>query len=107
MDVFWLFSYCELFKLCINCIDIMSTLVNELTIEQVHKEFTSLVDKILAKFHQLDSGKFGAVGTCGFNTKSTELESFLEALKSTFSDLNLYAGRQCQSCGGEQLCLHT
>ena len=33
--------------------------------------------------------------------------AILQALKNTFSDLNLYAGRQCQGCGGEQFCLHT
>ena len=33
----------------------------------------SLVDKILAKFEQLDSGKFGTVGTPAFNAKCSEL----------------------------------
>ena len=41
----------------------MSIPVNLLTVEQAHKEFNSLVDKIAAKYEQLDSGKFGAVGT--------------------------------------------
>ena len=41
----------------------MSILVNQLTIEQAHKEFNSLLDKIAAKYQQLDSGEFGAVGT--------------------------------------------
>ena len=41
----------------------MSIAVSQLTAEQAHKEFNSLVDKIAAKYEQLDSGKFGAVGT--------------------------------------------
>ena len=45
----------------------MSTMVNQLTTEQVHKEFKSFMDKISAKFEQLDSGKFVAVGTLAFN----------------------------------------
>ena len=43
-----------------------------LTIAQTHKEFSSLVDNILAKFQQLDSGKFRAVSTPVFNAKATE-----------------------------------
>ena len=53
----------------------MSTQVNQLTIKQAHKEFNSLVDKISAKFQQLDSCELGAVGTPGFNAKSAKLAS--------------------------------
>ena len=41
----------------------ISTPVNHLTVEQAHKELKSLVDKIAAKFEQLESGEFGTVGT--------------------------------------------
>ena len=51
----------------------MSTPVNQLTIDQAHKEFNSWVDKIAVKYQQLDPSEFGAVGTPGFNAKSTEL----------------------------------
>ena len=60
----------------------MSTLVNQLTIEQAHKEYNSLVDKIAAKCQQLDSGEFGTVGTPGFNAKSAKFAS-LCALSKT------------------------
>ena len=40
----------------------MSIPVSQLTIEQAHKQFTSLVDKTAAKYEHLDSGEFGAVG---------------------------------------------
>ena len=55
---------------------IMSILESQLIVEQVYKEFNSLADKIAAKYEQLDSGEFGAVGSPAFNAKSTEL-SFL------------------------------
>ena len=38
---------------CIDCIDIMSTPVYQLTIEQAHKEYNPLVDKIAAKHQQI------------------------------------------------------
>ena len=90
----------------------MSTLVHQLTVDQFHKEFNSLVEKILAEFEQLDSGDFGAVGTPAFNAKSAELvvlfahmsqlcletkpagfctftqATILQTLKSTFLDQN-------------------
>ena len=50
----------------------MSTPVHQLTMAEVHEEFNSLVDNILAKFEQLDSGEFGAVGNLAFNTKSAK-----------------------------------
>ena len=47
--------------------------VSQLTGQQAYKEFNSLVDKIAAKYEQLDSDKFGAVSTPGFKAKSAEL----------------------------------
>ena len=40
---------------------------------QAHQEFTKLVDQISAKFVQLDSGEFGAVGTPAFDAKMRKL----------------------------------
>ena len=37
--------------------------VGQLRVAQAHQEFTKLVDQILAKFVQLDSGEFETVGT--------------------------------------------
>ena len=59
---------------------IMSVPVSQLTVEQAHKEFNSLVDKIAAKYEQLDSGEFGAVGILGFNAKSSELSQQCQRL---------------------------
>ena len=47
--------------------------VGQLTVAQAHHEFTKLVDQISAKFVQLDSGEFGAVGTPAFDAKMREL----------------------------------
>ena len=47
--------------------------VGQLTVAQAHQEFTKLVDQISAKFAQLDSGEFGAVGTPAFNAKMQKL----------------------------------
>ena len=47
--------------------------VGQLTVAQAHQEFTKLVDQISAKFAQLDSGEFWAVGTPAFNAKMHEL----------------------------------
>ena len=62
---------------------------NQLTIAQTHKEFSSLVDNILAKFQQLDSGKFRAVSTPVFNAKSTELASLFAHMSYLCQRLNL------------------
>ena len=40
-----------------------------MTVAQAHQEFTKLVDQISAKFIQLDSDEFGAVGTPAFDAK--------------------------------------
>ena len=46
--------------------------VGQLTVAQAHQEFTKLVDQISAKFVQLYSGEFGAVGTPAFDAKMCE-----------------------------------
>ena len=48
-------------------------LVGQLTVAQAHQEFTKLVEQISAKFVQLDSIEFGAVGTPAFDAKMCEL----------------------------------
>ena len=41
-----------------------------LTVQEAHKEYNFLTDQIWAKYEQLDSGKFRAVGTPVFNTEA-------------------------------------
>ena len=47
--------------------------VGQLTMAQAHQEFTKLLDQISAKFVQLDSGEFGAVGTLAYDAKMRKL----------------------------------
>ena len=67
----------------------MSTLVTQLPIEQAHKEFNYLVDKIAAKYEQLDSGEFRVVGTPGFNAKSGKLAYLFAGMSQLSHRLNL------------------
>ena len=41
----------------------MSVPVTQFTVEEAHKEFNTLVDRIAAIYEQLDNGEFGVVGT--------------------------------------------
>ena len=43
------------------------------TVEKVHKEYSSLMHQIMAKYEQSDSGEFGAVGTPAFNAEACKL----------------------------------
>ena len=67
----------------------MSVPVTQLTIEEAHKEFNSLVDRIGAKSEQLDSSEFGAVGTLAFNMTSAELAVLFACMSQLCQRLNL------------------
>ena len=55
----------------------MSVPITQLIVEEAHKKFNSLADRIEAKYEQLHSSKFGAVGIPAFNAKLAELASSL------------------------------
>ena len=44
-----------------------------LTVQEAHKEYSSLTDQIRAKYKQLDSGEFGSPGTPAFDAEACEL----------------------------------
>ena len=67
----------------------MSVPITQLTVEEAHKEFNSLVDRIAAKYEQLDSGEFEAVGTLAFNAKSAKLASLFACMSQLCGRLNL------------------
>ena len=67
----------------------MSVPASHLIVQEAHKEFNSLVDKISAKYEQLDSGEYGAVGTLAFNAKSAELASLFAHMGKLCQRLNL------------------
>ena len=46
---------------------VMPKPVDLLTVPEARKEYNSLNDQIPAKYEQLDSGEYGAVGTLAFN----------------------------------------
>ena len=60
-----------------------------LTVQEAHKEYNSLTHQIWAKYEQLDSGKFGAVGTPEFNTEAWELANLLTGVSQLCQRLNL------------------
>ena len=72
-------------------LEIMANLVpvGQLTVAQAHQEFTKLVDQILAKFVQLDSGEFGAVGTPAFDAKMRELAVLFACMSQLCQRLGL------------------
>ena len=47
----------------INFNSVMPKPVFLMTVQEAHQEYSSLTDKIWAKYEQLDSGEFGSPGT--------------------------------------------
>ena len=41
-----------------------------MTAQEAHQEYTSLTNKIRAKYEQLDSGEFGSPGTPAFDAEA-------------------------------------
>ena len=60
-----------------------------LTVQEAHKEYNSLMDQIWAKYEQLDSGEFGAVGIPAFNAEACELANLLACVSQFCQKLNL------------------
>ena len=52
-----------------------------LTVQEAHKEYNSLTDWIQAKYKQLDSGEYGAVGNPAFNAEACELANLLTLVR--------------------------
>ena len=73
MWFFWLVSTVSTLQITFKLdpsIVTMSIPLSQLTVQHTQKEFNSLADKIAAKYEQLDSSRFGTVGTPSFNVKS-------------------------------------
>ena len=60
-----------------------------MTLQETHKEYNSLTDQIQAKYEQLDSGEYGAVGTPAFNAEACELANLLARVSQLCQKLNL------------------
>ena len=61
-----------------------------MTVQEAHKEYNSLTDQMRAKYEQLDSGEYGAVGTPAFNDEACELANLLACV----SQLNLLTPKE-------------
>ena len=48
-----------------------------MTVQEAHKEYSSLTDQIRVKYEQLDSGKFGSLGIPAFDAAACELPHLL------------------------------
>ena len=60
-----------------------------MTVQEAHKEKSSLMDQIGAKYKQLDSGKFGSPGTPAFDAEECELANLLARVSQLCQKLNL------------------
>ena len=63
--------------------------VSLLTVQEAHKEYSSLTDQIRAKYKQLDSGEFGSPGTPAFDAEACELANLLARVSQLCQRLNL------------------
>ena len=68
-----------------------------LTVQEAHKEYNSLTDIIWAKYEQLDSGEFGAVGTPAFNAEACKLANLLARVSQLCQKLNLPQAHDLQA----------
>ena len=60
-----------------------------LTVQGAHKEYNALTDQVQAKYEQLDSSIYGAVGTPAFNAEACELANLLACVSQLCQKLNL------------------
>ena len=60
-----------------------------MTMQEAHKEYNSLTDKIRAKYEQLDSGDFGSPGTPAFDAEAFALANLLAHVSELCKKLNL------------------
>ena len=68
---------------------VMPKPVSLLTVQEAHKEYSSLTDQIRAKYKQLDSGEFGSPGTPAFDAEACELANLLAHVSQLGQRLNL------------------
>ena len=60
-----------------------------MTVQKAHKEYSSLMDKIRAKYKQLYSGEFGSPSTPAFDAEACELANLLARVSELCKKLNL------------------
>ena len=60
-----------------------------LTVQEAHKEHSSLTDQIRAKYEQLASGEFGSPSSPAFDAETCELANLLACVSQLCQRLNL------------------
>ena len=60
-----------------------------MTVQEAHQEYSSLTDKIRAKYEQLDSGEFRSPGTPAFDAEACELANLLACVSELCKKLHL------------------
>ena len=80
---YWHTNYIEITQ------SVMAKPVFLMTVQEAHKEYNSLMDQIKAKYEQLDSGEYGAVGTPAFNAEACELANLLAWVSQLCQKLSL------------------
>ena len=60
-----------------------------LTVQEAHKEYSSLTDQTRAKYEQLDSDEFGSPGTPAFDAEACQLANLLACVSQLCTKLNL------------------
>ena len=60
-----------------------------MTVQEAHKEYNSLTDKIRTKYEQLDSGEFGSPGMPAFDAETCELAHLLARVSELYIKLNM------------------
>ena len=82
------FQHLRHYKLHLNR-SVMPKPVSLLTVQEAHKEYSSLTDQIRVKYKQLDSDKFGSPGTPAFDAEACELANLLARVSQLCQRLNL------------------
>ena len=60
-----------------------------MTVQEAHKEYNSLMDKIRAKYEQIDSDEFGSPDTPAFDAEACKLANLLARVSQLCTKLNL------------------
>ena len=81
-------------EITFKLLSIMPKPVFLMTVQEAHKEYNSLMDKIRAKYEQLDSGELGSPGTRAFDAEACELANLLAHLSQLCTKLNLLTPRE-------------
>ena len=89
MFLFGSYRQCRHTNYIQNTQSVMPKPVFLMTVQEAHKEYNSLMDQIRAKYEQLDSGEYGAVGTPAFNAEACELGNLLAHVSQLCQKLSL------------------